>query len=1000
MRQPEALELRLLLAVARAHPSADDEAAIRRLLSEPLDWPRFAKKALDHGLACLAGHTLARVAPDLVPQEILNAFGDLIATTRANNQEQLNELALIIQSLARAGVQTIPFKGPVLALEAFGDLGLRGFRDLDFLIHDGDVVSAIEILDGLGYRRSGDLTDNQYALIHRLQGQEILFKHGVGAAEPHTRLTSLKMALDIDNKALWERARPQNLFGQLMTCFAPEDTMVILAIHGGKELWWDIKWACDVADFIASHPGMDWARIVQRARAQGCYRMLLVAVSLARHYLGAKIPDFVAAAEAADPAVSGIVGRILTRWEADDPGGPPSNKTLSRDRLLLHDGPIRKVSYIMRTWFLPGPQHVPLVALPRLLNFAYIPMGLAHDLIALPVYRAYESLLLRTEQIQDALSASRLVLSLLPVSRAKRKELRRFQEERRSAQLAADATPLDARCWRALGDAWFGLKRYRRAIASYDRALALTPDNETAWKKRHAVFAAIKGQARYSDLKELPTVDEKSADSWAVRAGFLSASKRFADAADASRNALLLDAGHVPAIRIGVNSRLFACDWREYGADEQLVMEKARLGVPTIRPFLHRAISHSEEDHLLVAKLWGKGNPKPETLLWRGERYRHDRIRIAYVSTDLRDHAVGAAIVGVFEHHDKTAFDVTAISLGPDDNGEICCRIKGATDRFIDAGTSSDMQAATLIRNLEIDIAIDLNGLTGEKRPGILAPRPAPVQVNYLGYPGTMAAPFIDYILADYTIIPEESRVHYSEKVVYLPHTYLPYDRKRRIAENTPSRAQEGLPDTGFVFACFSNPYKITPEIFAIWLRLLREVEGSVLWLLVSMNAGAMFNLRQTTEAFGISSKRIVFANHVEKAEDHLARHRLADLYLDTLPYNAHSTCSDALWVGLPVLTCIGRAFPGRVAASLLRAAGLPELVTMSLAEYEERAVFLARNPPALAAIRQKLARSRDTAALFDTAAFTRGLETAYRMMWERQQTGLAPDGFSVPAPR
>lgn len=989
----------MLLASARAHAGAEDEKTIRRLLDDGVDWSHFARKALDHGLAGLAGHTLCRLVPDLVPQEIQDAFDALIRQTRQGNKLQLEELTSIVRSLAAAGVQTIPFKGPVLAMQAFGDLGLRGFRDLDFLIHDKDLNQAIAVLDGLGYCRAGALTHNQYGLIHHLQGQEILFKEDVAAAEPHTRLTPLKMALDIDYQALWHRAQPRNVFGQTLSSFAPEDTMVILAIHGGKELWWDIKWACDVADFIAANPAMDWNEIASRARRQGCYRMLLVAASLARNYLGAVLPASVAAAESADPAIEGIVKRILIRWEADDPGGPPSNKTLSWDRLLLHDGLLRKASYVVRTWFLPGPQHIPLVALPRFLNFAYIPLGLAHDLVALPIYRVYVSLLPKIERIQDAVATSDIALSLSLVSGKTRARLRKYQREQSRAQQATKANPLDAVSWRALGDAWFGLKRYPQAIASYDRALALTPDSETSWKKRHAAFAAIKGRPLYSHLQEVPAVDEKNADSWAVRAGFLSASKRHLDASEASKQALLLDPGHVPAFRIGVNSRLFACDWPEHRADEQLVMEKARSGIRTIRPFLHRAISHSEEDHLLMAKLWGRSYPRPETRLWQGERYRHDRIRIAYVSTDLRQHPVGGVMAGVFEHHDKTIFDVTSVSLGPDDGSDIRRRVQAASDRFIDVQTASDSEAAQLIRELEVDIAIDLNGLTGEKRHGILATRPAPVQVNYLGYPGTMAAHFIDYIIADHTIIPQENQVHYSEKVVYLPHMYLPYDSKRQIAESTPERAREGLPETGFVFACFNNLYKITPEIFEIWLRLLKQVEGSVLWLLASMNAGAMFNLRRSAQTTGVNPERIIFAGHAKEAEAHLARHRLADIYLDTLPYNAHSTCSDALWAGLPVLTCLGQAFPGRVAASLLKAAGVPELVTTSLSEYEQRALFLARNPAALAAIRQKLASNRNTAALFDTAGFTRDLEAAYRMMWERQQAGLPPEGFSVRAP-
>ena len=363
--------------------------AIRQLLEQDVDWACFARKALGHGLAGLAGHTLARLVPDMVPGDILDAFAMLIEQTRSSNQLLLNELFGLVERLGDAGVETISFKGPVLAMQAFGDLGLRGFRDLDILIHDRDVPKTVETLCACGYERNGHLTPAQFDLIHRLQGQEIMFKPDVAAVEPHTRLTPLKMALDIDYDGLWRRARRESIFGRTMLTLSPEDTFVVLAIHGGKELWWDIKWACDVADFLASHPQLDWSAIVQRARAQGCYRMLLVATSLARSYLGAKVPASIAAAEAHDPIVEQIVGRILARWEMEDPGGPPSNKTLSMDRLRLHDGVFRQAGYVMRTLFLPGPQHVALVALPRALNFAYIPIGLAHDLVALPLYRVY-----------------------------------------------------------------------------------------------------------------------------------------------------------------------------------------------------------------------------------------------------------------------------------------------------------------------------------------------------------------------------------------------------------------------------------------------------------------------------------------------------------------------------------------------------------------------------------------------------------------------------------
>jgi protein O-GlcNAc transferase len=300
-----------------------------------------------------------------------------------------------------------------------------------------------------------------------------------------------------------------------------------------------------------------------------------------------------------------------------------------------------------------------------------------------------------------------------------------------------------------------------------------------------------------------------------------------------------------------------------------------------------------------------------------------------------------------------------------------------------------------MMREFEIDIAVNLNGYAGAHRTGIFAFRPTPVQVNYLGFPGTMATPFIDYIVADRLVIPEEHKIHYTEKVVYLPNTYLPSDCMRKIAERTPTRAEAGLPEAGFVFVCHNDERKIGPEVFDVWMRLLRTVEGSVLWL-KSLNSSAMINLRREAKDRGVASERLVFAPRLPHSEDHLARLRLGHLFLDTLPYNAHATACDALWAGLPVLTCQGKSFPGLVATSILHAIGLPELVTSSLAEYEALALALACNTPQLAAIRSKLARNRHTEPLFDTEWHTRQLEAAYIRMWERHQAWLPPEAFAI----
>jgi protein O-GlcNAc transferase len=370
---------------------------------------------------------------------------------------------------------------------------------------------------------------------------------------------------------------------------------------------------------------------------------------------------------------------------------------------------------------------------------------------------------------------------------------------------------------------------------------------------------------------------------------------------------------------------------------------------------------------------------------------------VAYLSSDFREHPVAYLTAGMFEHHDKSKFETTAISWRPSDGSELRRRLEAAFDRFIDVEAQTDDEVASLIRSLEIDILIDLTVLTKFARPNIPARRPAPVQVNYLGYAATMGADYIDYIIADPTLIPASERKHYLEKVAYLPHNLLPHDAGgRAISDRAFTRAEFGLPENGFVFCCFNNAYKLTPHFFAARMKLLKAIPGSVLWL-TRDNAAAVDNLRKEAIAAGVDPDRLVFADRLPSLADHLARHRLADLFLDTLPYNAHTTASDALWAGLPVLTQIGETFAGRVAASLLTAIGLPELIAQTPEQFESIAIELATQPMRLAAIRAKLAQNRATMPLFDTGLYTRHLERAYEAMHQRHQSGLRPDHIHIP---
>ncbi|HMI96305.1 MAG TPA: hypothetical protein VK479_07320 [Micropepsaceae bacterium] len=441
--------------------------------------------------------------------------------------------------------------------------------------------------------------------------------------------------------------------------------------------------------------------------------------------------------------------------------------------------------------------------------------------------------------------------------------------------------------------------------------------------------------------------------------------------------------------------RLHCCDWRWFDEQQAAIAADLAAGKRVIAPFDSKVLELSADDELRCAQLWVADQcPQPAPSA-HSRSQTHRRIRLAYVSADFHTHALATLMIGVFERHDRTRFETIAISLGPDDGSPMRRRLNRAFERFIDVRGKSDAEIAATMREIETDIAVDLMGFTEGCRAGIFAHRAAPVQVNYLGFPGTMGADFMDYLIADEIVAPRREHQHYAEKVATLPDSFMPADSTRPISARVFTRGELGLPANGFVFSCFNASYKIAPPIFDIWMRLLKDVEGSVLWL-GQANDSAMGNLRREAEARGIAGNRLVFAPYLPSAADHLARLKLADLFLDTLPYNAHATAADALWAGLPVLTCLGTRFAGRVGASLLHAVGLSELVTDSLGDYETKARELARDPAALDAIKSKLQRNHATHSLFDSARFTRDLEKAYLIMWERIQRGLTPQSFAV----
>jgi predicted O-linked N-acetylglucosamine transferase (SPINDLY family) len=438
------------------------------------------------------------------------------------------------------------------------------------------------------------------------------------------------------------------------------------------------------------------------------------------------------------------------------------------------------------------------------------------------------------------------------------------------------------------------------------------------------------------------------------------------------------------------------CEWHEFDAAYADITASVRNG-KTVSPFILVAVPSAPADQLQSAQQWvrlhGLSNRDP---IWRGEQYSHDRVRIAYLSADFHEHPTSQLIAGVIEHHDRSRFEVTAISVGPNDGSAMRKRIEAAFECFIDARSQGDREIGDMIRAMEVDILVDLKGFTQGARTGIFASRPAPLQVNYLGFPGTIGGSFMDYIIADRHVILEHEFDCYVEKVACMPHSYQANDNRRSLPDHVPSRISHGLPEDAFVFCCFNDNYKITPDVFSSWMRILKAVDNSVLWLFEE-NAEAASNLRREAQAKGIASNRLVFARFLPNAE-HLARQRCADLFLDTLPYNAHTTASDALWAGLPLLSRVGETFAARVGASLLNAVDLPELAVSTPMQYEKLAIELATNKPRLDAMKAQLVRNRSTAALFDTAQYTRHIEAAYATMNERQRSGLPPDHIRIPA--
>ncbi len=576
------------------------------------------------------------------------------------------------------------------------------------------------------------------------------------------------------------------------------------------------------------------------------------------------------------------------------------------------------------------------------------------------------------------------------------KELKRLDEALASYEQAIQLKTDYPEAYHNRGIALQALQRFDAAVASYELAIQLKPDYAEAYHNRGIALQALQrfdaAVASYELAIQLKT---DYAEAYNNRGLALRGLRRLDAALASFEHAIKLNSGQDFLVGRWLHTKMGLCDWPEVADQVGKLMTAIAGNEKVATPWPVLALSDSLELQRKTAETWTTDQYPTSTELPAIVKWvRHEKIRVGYYSADYHNHATAYLMAELFERHDRNKFELIAFSFGGAQRDALRERLFTAFDQFIEVDNQSEKDIAVLSRSMEIDLAIDLKGFTENSRAKIFSYRAAPIQVSYLGYPGTLGAEYIDYLIADHTLIPQASQQHYAEKIAYLPNSYQVNDRKRAIAATQFSRAALGLPQTGFVFCCFNNNHKITPSTFAGWMRILKQVAGSVLWLLED-NETAGQNLRREASAHGVSAARLIFAKRMSPP-DHLARHRFADLFLDTLPYNAHTTASDALWAGLPVLTCVGEAFASRVAASLLNAINLAELITTTQAQYELLAVELATNPERLSQIKQKLASNRLTAPLFDTALFTQHIEDAYTQMVARYHAGLPPDHLYV----
>jgi protein O-GlcNAc transferase len=610
--------------------------------------------------------------------------------------------------------------------------------------------------------------------------------------------------------------------------------------------------------------------------------------------------------------------------------------------------------------------------------------------------------------------------------------LKRYPDAQSSCDRALTLAPNSVEAWCLRGSVLLKGRHPEEALAAFDRALALSPSSPEALNNRGTALRELRRPSEALDSYEQALrLRPQFAEAWCNAANLSMDAGKFEQALGRCDRALCIQPDFLDALNLRgtalrvlrryeeaaatyekilaasplfgqaqshlLTARANLCDWSQRSEQVSHIVERITRGENASAPHAFLWICDSAETQQRCATSFAAEQFPEAPALWRGEMYGHERLRVAYLSADFTDHPVAHLIAGVVERHDRRRFETFGVSLFNDPaGGAMQSRMRQAFDHFHDVSEAGDRDVAGMLREWEIDIAVDLTGHTRGGRLGILAFRPAPLQVNYLGFAGTCGADYVDYVIGDGVVVPADQERFFSERIVRMPHSFMPSDDRQAIAGASPRRGDLGLPGSAFVFCAFNNAYKLNPILFDLWMGLLKDTPGSVLWL--RGGESVQTNLRREAAARGVAAERLIFAPKIPAMDEHLARYSQADLFLDTLPYGAHATACDALRAGLPVLTCLGNAFASRVAGSLLTALGLPELVTASLEQYRARALEYANSPDSLARIRTSLRNRLRGSPAFDTDLYRQHLETAYRWMWERRQRGEAPDSFSVPA--